>query len=225
MSGSRAAILARIARSRPQRPAPVDGDRVRPAEELVTDRATLVNRFAHEATSTGAVVHRAASHDAAMDAVLTLLGDAEASTVLAWEADDFPVAGLVEAVEQRGHRTLDTLLPSDGQARTAKLAELSQAGAGLTGAAAAIADTGTLALRSGSGRARLTWLLPPIHIVLLPAPFVYPTLANFFAARPEFVGRSSHLAFVTGPSRTADIELTLTRGVHGPKEVHIILVD
>jgi L-lactate dehydrogenase complex protein LldG len=50
-------------------------------------------------------------------------------------------------------------------------------------------------------------------------------MASFFADTSLVLpGDAAHLAFVTGPSRTADIELTLTRGVHGPKSVHIVLV-
>jgi L-lactate dehydrogenase complex protein LldG len=68
------------------------------------------------------------------------------------------------------------------------------------------------------------WLLPPLHVVVLPSPFLYPTLSAFVMAH-DLVGHSSHVALVTGPSRTADIEQTLTIGVHGPKQVHIVLLD
>ena len=62
-------------------------------------------------------------------------------------------------------------------------------------------------------------------MVVLHSSLVHPTLSVFMGECDELVRCSSHVAFVTGPSRTADIEQTLTIGVHGPKEVHILLVD
>ena len=78
---------------------------------------------------------------------------------------------------------------------------------------------------SGPDRPRLAWLLPARHVALVQVDDVLPDMATFFAdpARAT-LERIAHLAFVTGPSRTADIELTLTRGVHGPKAVDIVLV-
>ena len=54
---------------------------------------------------------------------------------------------------------------------------------------------------------------------------IYPTYAAFLAAHPDIVEEGSNLVLVTGPSRTADIEMTLTRGVHGPAEVITVLIE
>jgi L-lactate dehydrogenase complex protein LldG len=62
-------------------------------------------------------------------------------------------------------------------------------------------------------------------VVVLSIHRIHATLADFLAAHVDDVPRTAHLAIVTGPSRTADIELTLTRGVHGPKDVHIVIVS
>ena len=122
---------------------------------------------------------------------------------------------------RRGYRLLDAVLPKSADERQVKLGQLAQAKVGVTGALAGIA----VVLASGPDRARLAWLLPPVHVVLLSSHSIYPTLSSFFSGHEECVRRSSHVAFVTGPSRTADIEQTLTRGVHGPTDVHIVLVD
>jgi len=102
---------------------------------------------------------------------------------------------------------------------------------GLTGVDLAIAETGTLVLSSGAGRPRSTSLLPPYHIALFDRTALVESLAQagvfleLWHADGEPGNRGAVISFITGPSRTADIELTLTRGVHGPKEVHAIFVE
>jgi L-lactate utilization protein LutC len=98
---------------------------------------------------------------------------------------------------------------------------------GITAADYAIADTGTLVLISGSERHRLISLLPPIHICFLDTEKILADLGQFMRlARDRFYGGAAPLAmtFITGPSKTADIELTLSVGVHGPRELCVFLV-
>jgi L-lactate dehydrogenase complex protein LldG len=78
---------------------------------------------------------------------------------------------------------------------------------------------------SGPSRPRLASLLPPVHVALVSKRALYPTMAAFFSAHPNIVREGSNLVFITGPSRTADIEQTLTLGVHGPRQVHVVLVE
>lgn len=88
----------------------------------------------------------------------------------------------------------------------------------------ALADTGTLVLFSTAGEGRTLSLLAPVNATVVPASRILSSLAELFAREPAIAQRSSALVFVTGPSRTADIELTLTVGVHGPGEVHIVVI-
>jgi L-lactate dehydrogenase complex protein LldG len=99
------------------------------------------------------------------------------------------------------------------------------AAAGLTGANFAIAATGTVVLESTAEAIRLASTLPERHFILLdPAKIIsdsgvaVPFLRQLHARLPQ-----TYLAYITGPSRTADIERVLTIGVHGPKELHILL--
>ena len=95
--------------------------------------------------------------------------------------------------------------------------------AGITGSLAGIADTGTLVIPAGKGQPLTASLLPEIHIAILPTSKLISSLPE--ALQLADVRRSSSTVLVTGPSRTADIEMTLTIGVHGPKELHVFLVD
>lgn len=123
---------------------------------------------------------------------------------------------------------LADLLQQAGARLTASGDRSSAAGAasGVTGANFGLAATGTLVLDSTPEPVRLATTLPERHFVLLDPAKI---LADDFAAVPhlrEFHHRQprNYLAYITGPSRTADIERILTIGVHGPRELHILLV-
>ena len=94
---------------------------------------------------------------------------------------------------------------------------------GICTAQAAIAETGTLMLDSESERHRLVSLLPPVHIAIVDAPSICLTLGEVLAAVQQRDPLSPTITFITGPSRTADIELTLAIGVHGPQELYVII--
>lgn len=94
---------------------------------------------------------------------------------------------------------------------------------GLTGTLAGIAETGSVVLLSGEGDTLKASLLPEVHIALLKRSQLLPTLEKALVM-PE-IARAASGVVVTGPSRTADIEMTLTIGVHGPGEIHVFLID
>jgi L-lactate dehydrogenase complex protein LldG len=118
---------------------------------------------------------------------------------------------------------------TDADERARLRAVTAEAGLGLTGVDLALAETGSLVLRSGPGRPRSTSLLPPCHVAVFDRGVLVESLAQvsvFLEAwHAHDDGLGGVINFITGPSRTADIELTLTRGVHGPKEVHAVFVD
>ncbi len=94
--------------------------------------------------------------------------------------------------------------------------------AGATGALAGLADTGSVVLLGGPGSALTASLLPDVHLVILRQSQLLVSLANGLAL-PAF-GAAPMAVVVTGPSRTGDIEMALTTGVHGPKEVHVFMI-
>ncbi len=98
-----------------------------------------------------------------------------------------------------------------------------QADIGLSGALAGLAETGTIVIASGSSHSRLATLLPPTHIVILP---IASLTTDLFTWTQGLSGpMPSDIVWITGPSKTADIEQTLATGVHGPGHLIAILID
>jgi L-lactate dehydrogenase complex protein LldF len=106
-----------------------------------------------------------------------------------------------------------------------------EATVGISGANMAIAETGTIVLVTNEGNADLTTTLPPVHIALFGIDKLVATLDDAVAVL-RMLPRSgtgqvmtSYVNWITGPSRSADIEQSLTIGVHGPREMHCVIVD
>ncbi len=95
---------------------------------------------------------------------------------------------------------------------------------GITSAQFGLADTGSLVMLSSHEEARLISLLPPVHLAVLPRERLLTGLDELFTLIPLPAERTSGMWFITGPSRTADIEQFLVRGVHGPGEIHVVVV-
>jgi L-lactate dehydrogenase complex protein LldG len=95
---------------------------------------------------------------------------------------------------------------------------------GITSADYALADTGTLVMLSSPQEARMISLLPPAHLAVVPSDRVLSGLDELFSILPDPAAATSSMVLITGPSRTADIEQILVRGVHGPGEITVIVV-
>jgi L-lactate dehydrogenase complex protein LldG len=102
--------------------------------------------------------------------------------------------------------------------------ECATAAVGITGASYALADTGSLVMFASSEEARLVSLLPPVHIALVESARILTGLDELLTVVPLPADTSSSMVLITGPSRTADIEQILVRGVHGPGEIHVVIV-
>ncbi len=96
---------------------------------------------------------------------------------------------------------------------------------GVTGAFAAVAETGTLVLASGPDTPATASLLPETHVAVVRAGRIVAHMEDAFALAREAFGQMPRaINFVSGPSRTADIDQTIVLGAHGPSRVHIILI-
>lgn len=94
---------------------------------------------------------------------------------------------------------------------------------GISNAQAGIAETGTLVLDSAYEKHRLVSLVPPVHIAIINASAIVETLSEALTLLQKDKEISPVVTFITGPSRTADIELTLAIGVHGPQQLYVIV--
>ena len=131
--------------------------------------------------------------------------------ILSWDALLLP-EGLLSALTGAG---IQVVYPAQGA-----MLDAGKIRVGLTGAIAAAAETGSLALPGGSGRSLTASLLPEVHIVVLHQENVLAGLDELLSL-PEMTNSAASV-LVSGPSRTADIEMTLTIGVHGPGELVVL---
>ena len=97
--------------------------------------------------------------------------------------------------------------------------------AAVTSAAGAVADTGALILRPTAEEPRLMSLVPPIHIAVLRAEEIFASLADAMRAGNWSADMPTNMLLISGPSKTADIELILAFGVHGPKELMVLILE
>ena len=100
---------------------------------------------------------------------------------------------------------------------------------GITGVDYAIAETGSVVVLPRKGLSRLVSLVPPVHVAIVRPEEIVESLDDLFILRRLAYHQGdgdmgSYMNFITGPSRTADIEQTLVIGVHGPKEAHLVLL-
>jgi len=137
-----------------------------------------------------------------------LLAKLQVDTIAAWDRKYLP-PGLLEGLESVGVKIQYEPDP--------------QVTVGLTGSSAAIAETGSLLIEAGEGRPLSHSLLPEIHVAILTKKDIRATLTEVIGMLEQTGGSSAVL--ISGPSRTADIEMTLTIGVHGPKELHVFCLD
>ncbi len=97
--------------------------------------------------------------------------------------------------------------------------------AGITSAAGAIAETGALILWPSEKEPRLMSIVPPIHIAVLKADTIFNSLSEVIQKENWPAAMPTNIVLVSGPSKTADIEMTLAFGVHGPKELIVLIVE
>ncbi|MGH8924574.1 MAG: LutC/YkgG family protein [Acidimicrobiia bacterium] len=177
----------------------------------------VVGEFVERLEAVDGLAHGPMPAANAMATAIDLSGDP--GTYLGW--DDVGVPRIHQALQAAGWMRLDHVVSPES--RLADQQAMSAVSLGITGADGAIARSGSIALRSGSGRPRMASLIPGTHIAFLSVDNVFPTLADL-SLRSQDPASASNLVLITGPSRTGDIEQELNLGVHGPKQLHVILL-
>lgn len=191
----------------------------------------LAERFESELRSLDCKAYRASTSPALEEILRSILGQKQARSVVLSRNPILSQLQVAKTMESWGMHV--ALWPADGssQPEAASFREACfDADVGITGADFALAETGSLVLTSLTEGSQLSSLAPPVHIALYRRSQIRGSLDEVLQNLPVSTdpGRASparSVVFVTGPSRTADIEQILVRGVHGPREVHAILVE
>jgi L-lactate dehydrogenase complex protein LldG len=171
----------------------------------------LVGRFATELAAVGGKVQRTTPEEARW-----VLAEWPGATVLVSPEPGVP-EGLDEVVQRSGGRVLRWPQPLADVANSADV--------GVTSALWGVAETGTLLVSSAPPGGRAPSLVPPTHVCFLPTDRIVATTADLFRRIGEMPERPSGLVLVTGPSKSADIGMELIVGVHGPGELHAVLIE
>jgi len=208
----REAFLARVAASVRSAQVPPHGEPGLLVPEL--PETDLVQRFTASLTAVDGVVH----DDPPARVLGELIDRYQPKRFLAWAGLD----DLTELLSQRGVEQVPSHVPIED--RLAHQGGYLDVDLGLTGAEAGFAESGSIVVRSGPGQPRMASLIPLVHVALLPKERIFRSLAHWAKEEAATVAAASNLVFITGPSRTGDIEQYLNLGVHGPKHVHVVLV-
>jgi L-lactate dehydrogenase complex protein LldG len=174
-------------------------------------------RFIEELEALGGHGERAGSLEEARDYVVDLAREQETELLVRWDVAYLDELGADQPLREAG---VEVALWHD-LPDLRKIA--GRADIGLSTATWAIAETGTLVLEHGPGRGRSVTLLPPTCVAILPVDRVLRTVPD---AIQKYAGGNlpANVCFHTGPSRSGDIEMSLVVGMHGPGDVHVILI-
>lgn len=167
---------------------------------------SLINQFQEELETLGGKFIQCDERELA-EQILALLEEKGINEIMAWEDAHLP-NGLAVTL-----RKLNITIHNNAQPEIR---------VGITGAVAGIAETGTLVVTSGPGTPQSTSLLPQTHLAILQEVDLYKNLAEVLNLHK--VQEATTISLISGPSKTADIEMTLTVGVHGPGEVYVFCI-
>ncbi len=189
----------------------------------LTERLKVVNltdtspeglqaRFIMEAEKLSCTVYPAEDANAALNIMLQIIGDDK--QVLAWDDSTLPFP-IVDALANKGVAIAST---DDAHVQI-----------GITGVDAALAGTGSLIVQTKRGQFRAASLLPDHHVALVKRSQIIADFETWIQHQRDTgldaFKQSSNTVIISGPSKTADIAQELIKGAHGPRKVHIILLD
>ena len=145
-------------------------------------------------------------------ALKTLVEEQNIHKATVWETSHLRQLGITEILNSLGVE----LVSPNANKHDMALCDL-----GITEADYLLPETGTLVLHSSSEKPRAVSLLPRVHLAIVRPEMLRPDMHQVFAEAKD----GNYLVFITGPSRTADIELTVTLGVHGPKNLYVWMIE
>ena len=179
-------------------------------------QANLYDKFKVAAEALSAEVYRAANMDEARQLVTKIVGELKVDKVV------YAASELTDAIDVKGIAKDLNVTMTDENLRT----NAADAGLGISQLDYAVAEIGTLTGNATSIESRMVSILPPIHMALVKTKNILPNLLDTIATYNKNLGElPRYLTFVSGPSRTSDIERVLTIGVHGPGRLIIVFID
>ncbi|OGP86477.1 MAG: lactate utilization protein C [Deltaproteobacteria bacterium RBG_16_58_17] len=181
-----------------------------------TSGVHLFPEFEERAKAVSAEVFRVPTAADAREALIRLVEAAQVKKAVVVESPLQEAAGIREALRLRGIAVYTEPADIAAHADTADI--------GISGVEFGIAETGSVFQDGYAIATRLVTILPPLHVVFLPSANIVPGITEAFEIISQSFERG-YIGFITGPSRTADIERVLTIGVHGPSRFAIIAVD
>ncbi|MFC1959599.1 lactate utilization protein C [Chloroflexota bacterium] len=177
-----------------------------------TSPEALRTLFVENAEKLLCVVEQPQNAEEAIEKILTIIGGDK--NVTAWDFEHIPLPGLPETLAQN--------------AITVAEADNPEIKVGITGAATALAATGSLVVINRPGQSSYSSLLPEVHIAVITADQITTDLEDWMVEQRQQgldkFRQSSNTTIISGPSRTGDIAMEIVMGAHGPAELHIILL-
>ena len=170
-----------------------------------------IERFLNEVKKLSGVSQRLVP-DRIGDALNALVSEQNIQKATVWNTSHLKQLGIADSLRSLG---VELVSPN------ANKHEMALCDLGITEADYLLPETGTLVLRSSAEKSRAVSLLPRIHLAIVRPEMLRADMHQVFAEAKEH----HYLVFITGPSRTADIELTVTLGVHGPKNLYVWMVE
>ena len=183
-------------------------------------RDALTQQFEAMLTRAGGYFYVAENSQAVCDHITDIAARMHAKKAVGWHSPLLDRLGVAARLAEAG---VEFVAGAAGADKVAFIAEAAEAAVGVTAVDYALADSGTLCLLAGKDQPRTASLLPPAHVAVLRPEQILRGLDDMFALLPAGEALTSAVTLITGPSRTADIELTLVVGVHGPQQLHVIL--
>lgn len=170
-----------------------------------------IERFLSEIKKLSSVSRRL-SPDGIAEALKVLVSEQNIQKATVWDTTYLKQLGIADSLRSLGVE----LVSPNADKHDMALCDL-----GITEADYILPETGTLVLRSSAEQPRAVSLLPGIHLAVVRPEMLRADMHQVFAEAND----SHYLVFITGPSRTADIELTVTLGVHGPKSLYVWIIS
>jgi L-lactate utilization protein LutC len=182
-----------------------------------------VQRFREELTALGGWFHLVADDEVCIVKVVEIVKAKSSNGILLGKGPVVDPLNLPMRLKELGTQVISADQLTQESCRDSFFA----ADIGISGVDYLIAETGTVVLHSGPDQPRSVSLLPPVHIAIADRKQLVADLFDLFPSsdRDQSPILPSCTTLITGPSKTGDIEMRLVTGVHGPGEIHVILMD